>query len=268
MDITNIFGGLGLKEEHAKIYIASLEWGETSITNLAERADIPRTTAYPFVEELVAMGILKKSLKHGKKNYMPADPEFLKELLKKRSEEIQKLNSELEEKMDSIQLFMKKAGNKPRLTYLEGADGIRQAYNMTFEAEDLGEEVWIQCLTEDYKGVVDGGFFDDYFKRFFASKIKSKEILTAGDEEYAAKWGSEKNLQLLVDVGDKPTETDFMVYGDKVIFVSFNKEAPYALVVEDKEIAYCVKNLYSLAWKTAAASDPRVKRGEKVRVEF
>ncbi|WKZ31308.1 MAG: helix-turn-helix domain-containing protein [Candidatus Dojkabacteria bacterium] len=268
MDISNIFRGLGLDEEHAKIYVASLEWGETSITNLAERAGIPRTTAYPFVEELVALGILKKSLKHGKKNYVPAEPEFLGELLERKSKEIQNLSSELNEKMDSIQLFMRKGENKPRLTYLEGADGIKQAYEMSFEAEKLGEEVWIQCLTEDYKGVVDGGFFDSYFKRFFASKIKSKEILTAGDEEYAAKWGSEKNLQLLVDVGDRPTETDFMVYGNKVIFVSFNKEAPYALVVEDKEIAYCVKNLYSLAWRSAAVSDPRVKRGERVRTEF
>jgi sugar-specific transcriptional regulator TrmB len=267
MDIVKVFEQLGLKQEHAKIYEASLKWGETSITNIAEDAGIPRTTVYPLIEDLISVGIIKRSLKGGKKNYIPAEPEYLQQLLGKKELEIRNLSSELEKEMDNIKLFMSNKGTKPKLTYLEGSEGIEQAYNMTLELNE-GEEIWIQCLTDNYRDIVSDQFFDTYFKKFFSGNFKSKEILTTGDQSFIDKYGSDKNLQLMIDVGEKPTQTDFMVYGDTVIFVSFNQESPYALIIEDKEIAFCVKNMFSLAWLQAASTDPRILNNQNVKTEF
>jgi len=50
-----------------------------------------------------------------------------------------------------------------------------------------------------------------------------------------------------------------MIYDNKVIFVSFNKERPYSLVITDKDIAASLKNIYDLAWKQAKREDPRAK---------
>lgn len=250
MAIAEIFKDLGLKEEHSKIYTAALEWGETSITNLAERAGIPRTSAYPYVEELIEIGLLKQSMKRGKKNLLPADPELLLELLEKRSNEIQRSIAKLNEDTLMDLKAMQRKDNKPKLQYLEGAEGIKKAYEMSLKASG---ETMVQCFTEDYKGIVSPEFFDEYFDKFFGSGKPTRELLTSdeGDNEYADKWGTEKNLQAFVDI-DKSIETDVIIYDETVIFVSFNKVNPYALVIEDPEIVKSMTVMYDLAWKQAS----------------
>lgn len=253
MELLKAFKELGLDQQHLDLYRAGVEWGETSITNLSERAGLPRTSAYPLMDELISAGLSVRSVKRSQKNYSMVDPEHIKILLERKRSEIGKLVNSLEDSIGELKAFQKVKKQKPKVYYLEGAEGIKKAYEKTFEAEEIS----IQCFTEDYGEVVGEKWFNDYFDRFFSSNIRSRELLKAeseGDGSYMKKYGSAKNLQLRVK-NSVSTETDFMVYGNTVIFVSFNKENPYALVVEDSEIASCVQNMFNLAWKEASRSD-------------
>lgn len=266
MDIKDIFVELGLKEEHLKLYLASLEWGETSITNLSERAKIARTTAYDLLEELITKGLIIVSLKHKQKNYAPVDPEILVSLLQHKELQVQNLILKLRENMNNLKTMQNTSNMKPKLHYLEGAEGIKQAYEMTFSAK----EVLVQCLTDDY-GDVSENFFEDYFERFFKhTNIKSKEILVEGsdtDDEYVKKYSSGKNLQLRIPAsGD--LSTDFILFDNTVIFVSFDKKNSYALVIEDPKVANCMRIMFNNAWENAARLDNRIKRGEKVLTQY
>lgn len=267
MDINKIFLQLGLTEEHAKVYFASLEWGETTVSNLAYKSKIPRTTVYMLLEELVNIGLIAQILRKGKKQYQAESPEYLMTLLQKQKVDVEGLIYTLENEMTQLKSMQKVEKNKPEIHYLEGADGIKQAYEMSLQAKT---EVLVQCYTADYADVVSAEFFSNYFATLFGSNIKTRELLTLNDESYAAKWGSEKNLQLLVDFKkiSNSIETDFFIFDEKVVFVSFNKENPYALVISDLNIFNAVKSLYELAWAQAATQDPRVLRGEKVRITY
>jgi HTH-type transcriptional regulator, sugar sensing transcriptional regulator len=267
MDIKDVFAQLGLKEDHLKIYLASLEWGETTISNLAYKSKLPRTSIYPLLEELVDKGIITQILRERKKTYLPTDPEYLVTLLQKHKLDVENLIIKMKDSMTQLKSIQNNKPSKPKVHFLEGKDGIKQAYEMSLEAKT---EVLVQCYTADYADVVSEEFFDEYFKKFFGSELKSRELITINDEPYAKKWSSKKNLQLLVDFTkiESSIETDLMLFDEKAVFVSFNKENPYALVIEDKSIFAAMKSLYELSWKQAAMDDPRVKRGEKVRVEY
>lgn len=264
MDLQNIFLQLGLKEEHMKVYLANLEWGETIITNVARKSKLPRTTTYLLIKDLQNIGLVTQSMKQGKTIYVPASPEYLEVLLRKKQAELDNSISELKTKMADIKVIQNTNPNKPKVEFLEGADGIMQAYDRTFDAK----EIWIQCLAESYTDVVSEKFFDEYFEKFYKkTSIKSKEILKLEDEEYINLYGSAKNLQLRVPIKES-TETDFWVYDNKVTFVSFNKERPYAFIIEDESIAKAAKNLFDLAWRQAKNEDPRIKAGKTVKTEF
>lgn len=264
MDILSVFKEFGLKEDHLKIYRASLEWGETTISNISYKSKVPRTSVYELIDELIKFGIIKVSLKNDSKLYSPADPELLIELLEKKNSDLTNLISVTKEKMKELKAIQNTKKSKPKIYLLEGAEGVKQAYEMTLQTD----EVLVQCLTDDY-GDVSEEYMNEYFNRFFLkSNVKSKEILRdSEDTEYIQKYGSKKNLQVRVPVtGD--TSTDFMVFEDKVIFVSFEKGASYALVVDDPKVASCMKNLFNLAWDSAVKKDVRVKSGGKIRSEY
>ncbi|MBI2357143.1 hypothetical protein HYV12_03795 [Candidatus Dojkabacteria bacterium] len=264
MDILSVFKELELKEDHLKIYQASLEWGETTISNLSYKSKVPRTSVYELIDDLINIGLIKVTIKNENKLYSPADPEVLVDLLEKKSSEISNLISVANIKMKELKAIQNTKKNKPKIYLLEGTEGVKQAYEMTLHTD----EVLVQCLTDDY-GDVSEDFFHDYFDRFFLkSNVKSKEILgDYEDDEYIKKYGSGKNLQLRVPV-EGETSTDFMVFEDKVIFVSFEKGGSYALVVQDSKVASCMRNLFNQAWETASRKDKRVLRGENVLVEY
>lgn len=264
MNLISIFEQFSLKEEHLKIYLANLERGESSISKLAVKSDVPRTTIYSLIEDLINVGLITKTMKGGSSNYIANDPEVLAILLEKRQKEIAQSLKSVNDNLSELKSMQNKKSNKPKIEFLEGSEGIKQAYNMTFDAK----EIWIQCLAENYEEVVKGKFFEEYFDKFFKkSNIRSKEILKLEDEDYVSSYRSDKNLQLRVPAVSG-SETDVMVYENKVIFVSFNKERPYALVITDKDIAASIKNIYQLAWKEAKREDPEIKKGRNLKTEF
>lgn len=125
MNIKNIFKQLGLKEEHAKVYLTNLERGESSITKLAVKSDIPRTTLYPIIEELVKTGLLVKILNKGKSNYQAAEPELLLTLLEKKQIEIAQSLKSVQSNLSELKAMQNSNKKKPKIEFLEGADGIK-----------------------------------------------------------------------------------------------------------------------------------------------
>lgn len=264
MDISNVFTELGLKEEHLKIYKASLSWGETTISNLSYKSKVPRTSVYELIEDLINLGIIKVTFKNESKLYIPSEPEILIELLEKKSSEINNLISVTNNKMKELKAIQNTKKNKPKIYLLEGAEGVKQAYEMTLNTD----EVLVQCLTDDY-GDVSEEYFNEYFDKFFLkSNVKSKEILRdSEDDEYIKKYSSKKNLQLRIPVTGE-ISTDFMVMEDKVIFVSFEKGGSYALVIQDSKVSSAMRNLFNRAWESAIRNDKRVQNGENVLTEY
>lgn len=264
MDILDIFKEFGLKEDHLKIYEANLVWGTTTISNISYKSKVPRSSVYELITDLIDLDLIKVSIKEESKLYTASDPEIIKDLLEKKNSKINNLILDYEDKMKQLKAIQNNKKNKPKVYILEGVEGVKKAYDMTYEAK----EVLVQCLTDDY-GDVPASFFSEYFDKFFKeTNVKSKEILAEGeDDNYINKYSSKKNLQLRIPVsGD--TSTDLMIYEDKVVFVSFEKGSTYSLVVEDAKVANAMKILYNLAWESAAKKDKRVQAGKEVLVNY
>ena len=61
---------LGLKEKEARVYLAGLELGLTSIQKLAERTGITRPTAYEIVRALEQRGLFAETTTNKKKFFV------------------------------------------------------------------------------------------------------------------------------------------------------------------------------------------------------
>ena len=59
----------GLNENEAKIYLASLSQGATTILKLSKHSDIKRTTVYEVVTSLERKGLMKKEVRGFKTLY-------------------------------------------------------------------------------------------------------------------------------------------------------------------------------------------------------
>lgn len=85
---------LGLKEREAKIYLAGLELGATSIQNLAEKAGVTRPTAYEIVRTLREKGLFREAQQGKKRYFLAQSPERILSMLRLQKRELEEKERE------------------------------------------------------------------------------------------------------------------------------------------------------------------------------
>ena len=126
-----------------------------------------------------------------------------------------------------------------------GADAIKSIYNQTLASSSLD----IVCLSSNYAKVI-GSFFDKEFApKLFNSKIATREILTDNPENRAdsvKKDGKKNQVKFLKTIS--PSESDYMLYDNTAVFISYNPASPFAVVVTDKDIVANLRNQFEQLW--------------------
>ena len=128
-----------------------------------------------------------------------------------------------------------------------GAEGIKEAYEKTLKASTVD----IVCLSDNYEEVLGNYFGKEYSPKLYNSSIKTREILpdTQGNREYAKSKNAQKNQVHFLTV-TKPSESDMMFFGDQAILVSYNKVAPFALLISDADIVGNMQNQFNSLWES------------------
>lgn len=232
---------LGIDEKAAKIYLASLAHGTSSVQTLANKANIKRPTAYIYINELVQQGLMQKVPMGKKELYCAADPKVLLLRSQHAVSDITLALPELE--------AMQAEKHKPRVTILEGRQGIRQIYQEIIHANSL--RLWsaladVNRLFADEVDVVAQGIRDN--------QIQTKEIINSSTEHkraskhFAAVAG--KTYSAKVDPTDG-IHNDNILYGDVTVLIRIHEFDLYVVRIEDAVITRSQQALFDLAWKSA-----------------
>ena len=112
---------LGLSDNEAKVYFASLSLGPTTIMKIAESAEIKRTTVYSVAESLQKRGLINIQLNGFKKLYSAEDPDKLENILNLRRK---KLNDLLPE----FKALYSLRGGESFIRYYSGFEGVKNVY--------------------------------------------------------------------------------------------------------------------------------------------
>ena len=102
----------GLTPKQAAVYEACLEVGASSIPEIAQHAQIKRTTAYGIVEELEALGLLKSSFRGKRKLFAAQNPALMLDMLESKKKRLAEAMPELSD------LFLIR-NVKPKITFFE-----------------------------------------------------------------------------------------------------------------------------------------------------
>lgn len=230
---------LGLSDAATKVYLAALELGEATIQDLSRKSGVKRTSIYNFIESLKQQHILLET-KKGKRNvYSSADIDQVFEMGKLRLMEFQTILPEL-------RAIQNRSPNKPRVTFHEGIEGIKELYANTLN-EGKAIVGW-----SDYE-YMKKGLGDRYFRYYPLERTKRgitfKSIArdSAAARE-SAKLDSERLRETkFITTGDLRTEVN--IYGNKVSLMSFRAITPFAVLIEDPNIAETFRVAWNELWK-------------------
>ena len=242
---------LGLNQKEAKVYLATLELGETTVLEIAKRSGLKRASLYPIIEDLVLQELIHKVIKGKKSKFIATDPEELEKIIRQR-------NRILEETLPDLKaLSFKQGRRKPRVRFYEGKEGIK-----IFCDDTLKDKKEIKAFSDVRKAYeVMGPLADEYVKERTELGIPIK-IIVRDDfwgKNHQKRDKSSLRETRLIPKEEFPFEMEVNIYGDKVSFISYNKQNLAVVIIESAEIARSMESIFSLSWKYAGLIEKKRK---------
>lgn len=229
---------IGLDEKQAKIYLALLELGETSIKEVAIKSGVKRTTIYDIIDEMINFGYIKVTVQGKRKRFIAIDPDNLKIVIKKRE-------ALLDEILPELKSINNASGIKPKMLFFEGVQGLKEAYEESLKQRNGTICGW---ASEDILDVLGMDWANDYIKRRAKRNIKSQLIISRAEkiEQFIAVDKTQIRQSATVDPKKYLFSIEINIYNDKVALISAKDKI--AIIVISAPIAATMRMIFRMCW--------------------
>jgi len=229
---------IGLSEKQAKIYIACLELGETSIKEIALKSDIKRTTIYDVIDEMVNSGFLKTTKKGKKIRYIAAEPDELKILIRQRE-------SLLKEILPELNAISNVGEAKPKIWFYSGIEGVKKAYEDLLNYKDMTVYGW---SSEDLVVLLGDEWIGSYIKRRLSRNIKEQLIYPSGQvaNKYQSQDKKHERKSKIVDPKKYLFNIEINIYDNRVAMLSAKDKI--GIIIESEPIVQTLKMIFKMCW--------------------
>lgn len=242
--ILDIFEKLGLNKNEAQIYQLLLEKGPLGVKPILFNTKLKRGNAYYHLDSLEKKELVETTKTRGRTIFMAKHPEQLDLLLTKQKAALAAAEEELGKNLPELRSIFQLATTKPGVKFYEGKEGIIKIY------EDLLAQGANIDSIED-KGEM-AAFIPEYVKEFVAKRIKKNifnRVIAPSNNPINLSNSKELRETRGLPVAQFPFRMDIKIAGNGVSLISFQKDNPIGILIENKEIADNFKMLFELLWK-------------------
>lgn len=251
MERGDLLQELGLTDKEARTYLAILELGSSRVGPIADRAKVKRTSIYNFIQHLVELGLITRTVANGRSFYSALPPMRLLNLQQERTRRLEAMLPEFLSSYNSSR-------TKPRISYLEGPEQMRNIVREEPRCKSEALYIWtgrdiiemiggVRFMTEIDKARIAKGV------RIRVVRFRHKDVLfptSAHGEKYLREIRyAPPNFNISMSMGIYDT--------GKVGFFSSKAEG-FGILIESKELEVLMRALFQTFW----CGLPAAKEGE------
>ena len=231
---------LDLSANEAKVYLAALELGETSVERISKKSGVKRTTVYLAVESLEKKGLISQSRRKNKAFYYAESPQKIKHRLAEKLEAVNRIMPEL---LSITNLIDK----KPIIRFFEGTEGMKEVFR----------EIANSSVSENYAWYSDSWMinFDSQWVEnvFIPTRIKNRVWINCfhPDTEKFKEIAKTNAVQLRRFKAISPA-----LYNISISINLYNKdcigimsfEEQFGLIIESRKIYESLLSIHKTMW--------------------
>lgn len=236
----NILDNIGLSKNEARVYIALLEIGISTVTSIAKKSRVHRTNVYDVIERLVQKGLISYIIKDDKKYFEATDPNNLLSVLKQKEDKLKDILPQL--------LLVKRLSKKTEIKVYEGVIAARNTFLSFLE---IGEPIYMYGTIKGIKNILGEHILDRFQKERIEKKIPQKIIY---NHDATERINELKKLPL-IEIKALPKEFDSPmstnICGDIVYFRLYDRDPTLIIWIKSKDIADVYKKYFQIMWRIA-----------------
>ncbi len=245
---------LGLSEKEAKVYLALLELGSSSVTEIARRARVTRTNTYHLLNALQSYGLVSSTESESSKAVFSAEkPDRLLYMMKERLDKADRRYREVEQILPDLRSIYHDPEQKLRVRYYEGVEGIITAYEDTLSSK--GKILGYASVEQQHSFFP--GYFPEYYERRTKKDIPVECFLAESEDSLRIKSLDRKHKRTTLIIPKKYSiSPEINIYDDKVAILSLKEK--FGVSIESHEVADAFKKMFALAYERAGQYDKEI----------
>jgi len=236
----------GLNNKEADVYLAALQLGFTSVQELAQKAEVNRTTVYTQIRNLIARGLLKVIEKQGRLYYAAASPDYLRKLQEQQEQEVARKKEVLENLLPELSSLYCLTTEKPAVRYYDYK--TTELNKLRAEIESIKIREMFNIFNYDrYLQYINKKHVEKIlehvkiFKVLYISKTKAIDVRVLrlrNNENFKMKWLSSAKFGFLCEV---------LIAGTRVYVAREND----SLIITDNLLAQTLGLMFEALWGIA-----------------
>jgi len=238
---------VGLSRVEAKIYLALLKSGPTSIRQLAAATKVNRGTVYESIKNLVNTGLVSVKAVGSRSKYSAESPEKIQQIISERQRELKAVESQAMDMMPGLLAYSKATAEEPKVKFYEGDEGVANILrDVLATAGRLDKKEYYvyssralrQYLYRRFPNFTSQRIHDGIFAKVIG-------IGTGGDP-------AELSERKIIEDDSYETSSSYnIIYGDKVAMISVSSDlTPYGVVIEEPGVAAMQRLLFNRLWES------------------
>ena len=244
----------GLPEKEARIYLALMESGPSSVSEVAKRAKVPRTNTYHLLNALISKGLVSFHDRTSKMIFVAEDPLRLVQMLKSKSEEYHRFYQEAKTLMPEFHSFYHKEDSKLHIRFFESVEGLVSVYEDTLSSKT---EILGYASVEEQHNFFPG-YFPAYYTRRTKLGITVRCFLADSVESRRIKSLDKAHLRTTYLVPERfAISPEINIYDNKVAIMSLKEK--FGVIIESKDVAHAFRNAFELALERAEQYDRQIE---------
>ncbi len=253
--IPSLLRQLGLNTHEIDVYLAILQHGKVSATQLSTLTKINRTTIYSIAKQLAKRGIIAEDLGTSKRLFVAKPPQDLDILLRRQEYDLEEKRHLLQNSLSELEKLAKSSQYSiPKIVFIE-EEGIRDyLYKQT--------PTWNKSLTEvdpTWWGFQDTtlvehyeDWIDWYWQEANPENINLKLLSSQTDIETAmeAKHYARRQIKFWREATNFTAST--WINGDYVVMIMTQQKPHYLVEIHDKTLAHNMRQVFKGIWASLA----------------
>ena len=244
---------IGLDETEALVYLAMLELGPATVTEITRKAGITRTLGYHVLEKLGWHGLV--DCVSGKDSVLRYTVEHPRRVLQFGKSKRNELDNHLKELEQSLPLLVSlyKVAEKPTVRYQEGLAGLKSIYLDTLQSKT---EILSIVDLEAFNQPALKQFAKNYTRERGKRRIHERLLILntpagrqwlerfSGSFRYTHyRWIESDQLPSIVEFGG-----ELNIYENKVMMALMKKQSYMGIFIESSALSNILRGLFELAW--------------------
>lgn len=234
---------LGLNEKEAKVYLAGLSLGPTSVAKIASISQIKRPSVYPVIDRLQNLGLIVEEIKGFKTLYQAEPPEKLELVLEERKAKFKNALPDFS-KLYNLQ------GRHDLIKRYDGLQAVKSVYEDLLKNIRPGQDYLIIADQANWLKL-DKDYFMDFSRRRAKLPIHIRMLQVLSPEaEWFKKYEKNFNLQIKFLPENLISMPTNLVVIPKMLVIHQIIPPISATVIENKSAISLHQQLFKIIWNS------------------